>query len=80
MNLGQIKIHNLINKSTECEYDFAIQLGKRIEKVELVNEKDCIRVIPKGWINKKTWREINDILNFNGFGWLSSDKGGYWIK
>lgn len=79
LNLGKNKIKDLIVKSA-TPYNFATQLGKRLEKVNVVNEKDCIRVIPKGWIEKQTWREINDILRLNGFSWLSNDKDSCWIK
>jgi hypothetical protein len=53
----------LITKSVESKGNFATQLGKRIEKVSIVNEKDSIKITCKGWMEKQTWREINDILN-----------------
>jgi len=71
---------SLIQKSTEPEHKFAIQLRWRIEQVKIVNEGDCIRVIPKGWIEKNTWREINDILRLNRFCWLKNGKDGCWIR
>jgi hypothetical protein len=46
----------------------------------MVNEKDCIKVIPKGWIEKDAWREINDILQLNQFHWLSQGKDSCWIR
>jgi hypothetical protein len=33
-------------------------LGIRINKMQVVNENDCIKVKPKGWMEKKEWREI----------------------
>ena len=33
---------------------------------------DCIKVTPKGWIDKQVWREINDILRLHEFSWLYS--------
>ncbi len=81
LNLGMNKIEGLITRSTQDpRRDFAIQLGKRIEKVDIINEGDCIRVVPKEWIIKKTWREINDILKINDFAWLPSEPKGYWIR
>ncbi|MGI0072415.1 MAG: DDE-type integrase/transposase/recombinase [Nitrosotalea sp.] len=79
LNLGEDKIHDLIVKSTEPK-NFATQLGLRIDRVVIVNEKDSIKVNPKGWIEKQTWREINDILRLNGFSWLSNEKDSCWIK
>jgi transposase-like protein/predicted nucleic acid-binding Zn finger protein len=80
LKLGNDKIKDLITKSVESKGNFAIQLGKRIDRVTIANEGDCIKVIPKGWIEKQTWREINDILRLNGFGWLSNGKDSCWMK
>ncbi|MBI5378273.1 MAG: hypothetical protein HZA82_06585 [Thaumarchaeota archaeon] len=80
LNLGHDKIKDLITKSVESKCNFAVQLGKRIEKVHIVNEKDCIKVTCKGWMERQTWREINDILRLNGFSWLSNGKDSCWIK
>lgn len=56
------------------------QLGKRFAKLNIVNEKDCIKFKQKAWIEKQEWREINDILRINGFAWLSNGKDSCWIK
>jgi len=37
-------------------------LGISIMKVNILNEKDCVKVRPKSWLDKKDWREIHDIL------------------
>jgi len=79
LNLGENKIRDLIVKSTTPN-NFAIQLGLRIDRVIIVNEKDSIKVSPKKWIEKQTWREINDILRLNGFSWLSNGKDSCWMK
>lgn len=80
LNLGNNKIKDLITKSVESKCNFAIHLGKRAEKLNIVNEKDCIKVSCRGWIEKQTWRETNDILKMNGFNWLSNGKDSCWIK
>ncbi|MGI0102299.1 MAG: DDE-type integrase/transposase/recombinase [Nitrosotalea sp.] len=80
LGLGHDKIKDLITKSVESKGNFAVQLGKRIDKVKIVNEKDCIKVIPKGWMEKPTWREINDILKLSEFSWLSNGKDSCWMK
>ena len=80
LHLGKNKIMSLIQKSTEPEHKFAIQLHHRIDYVKIVNENDCIRIVPKGWIEKRTWREINDILRLNRFCWLKNGKDGCWIR
>lgn len=79
LKLGKNKIKDLIEQSAQ-EKNFAVQLGKRIEKVSIVNEKDSIKITCKGWMEKQTWREINDILKLSGFGWLSNGKDSCWIK
>lgn len=80
LELGHDKIKDLIAKGAKAKSNFAAQLGKRIEKVSISNEKDCIKVYCKGWVEKQTWREINDILRINGFAWLSNGKDSCWIK
>ena len=80
LKLNKNKIMSLIQKSTEPEHKFAIQLRHRIDYVKIVNENDCIRVVPKGWIEKKTWREINDILRLSKFCWLKNGRDGCWIR
>ncbi len=80
ITLGDNKILGLIEKSSEPEYRFAVQLGGRAEFVDIKNEKKAIRIVPKHWIEKRIWREINDILRLNRFAWFSSSTGGYWIR
>lgn len=55
-------------------------LEKRIQYVEILNEKDCMKVKPKGWIDKQVWKEINDILRVHQFAWLSNGKDSCWIR
>ena len=38
-----------------------------MDKVTVVNETDSIKITPKTWIDKRIWREINDILKLSGF-------------
>ena len=55
-------------------------LGIRINKIQIVNEKDCIKLKPREWLNLKMWREINDIVRVQGFNWLGNGKDSCWIK
>jgi hypothetical protein len=41
-------------------------LGIRANKVQTLNESDCIKVKAKSWLDKKDWREIYDILGVQG--------------
>ena len=60
---------------------FIFELGNRANKVEILrNEDNSIEVKPKGYLGKKKWREINEILLRNGFEWLSSGRDSCWIK
>lgn len=74
LKLGDNKIKSLINKSAEAkeqakkEYNIRVQLGKRVELLNIIDDKDSISVMTKSWIDKHIWREINDILSINGFG------------
>ena len=55
-------------------------LGVRIHKVTILNEKDCIKVKQKGWLDKKDWVEIHDILRVQGFNWFGNGKDSCWIR
>jgi hypothetical protein len=85
LNLGENKVETLMrqaaihNKESSKE-PIVKGLGIRINKVIILNEKDCIKMKPKGWLDKKDWREINDILRVQGFNWLSNGKDSCWIK
>ena len=79
LNLGADKYLDLIKRST-TKPNFVNNLGKRIKKITIVNEGDSIKVTPKIWIDKKVWREINDILKLHEFGWLSNGKDSCWLK
>jgi hypothetical protein len=64
---------------------FIFELGTRANKVEILRDDDSIEIKLKGWLGKKNWREINEILLRNGFERLSSGKGSSgkgscWIK
>ena len=80
----QNRLKDLIVKSAEqkgiAEGKFAVHLGKRVQHVDIVNEKDCIKIKPKGWRDKQIWKEINDILRVHQFAWLSNGRDSCWIK
>lgn len=80
LGLGDNKIMGLIKKSSEPEYNFAVQLRWRNDYVKIANDTDCIKITPKSWIEKHIWREINDILRLNRFSWLKGNNGGCWIR
>ena len=79
LNLGDNKYLDLI-KLSGTKVNFVNNLGKRIKKVTIVNERDSIKVTPKTWVDKKVWREINDILRLHEFSWLSNGKDSCWMK
>jgi hypothetical protein len=85
LNLNpQNRLKDLIVKSVEqkeiTDGKFAIHLGKRIHHVVITNEKDSVKVIPKGWLDKQVWKEINDILRLHQFAWLSNGKDSCWLR
>ena len=55
LNLGDNKYLDLI-KLSGTKVNFVNNLGKRINKVTIVNEGDSIKVTPAGWIDKQIWR------------------------
>jgi hypothetical protein len=69
----------VVSKETKTE-PLVKGLGVRINKIAIVNEKDCIKLKPKGWMEKKDWREINDIVRAQGFNWLANGRDSCWMK
>jgi hypothetical protein len=57
-----------------------VHLGERVKHAEIMNEKDCVKVKPKGWLDKQVWKEINDFLRMHQFAWLSNGKDSCWIR
>lgn len=80
--LKDLIVKAAINNEKEKNFEGYVitQLGKRFERLTVINEKDCIKFKQKCWIEKQEWREINDILRINGFAWLSNGKDSCWIK
>ena len=68
LNLGeQNKVENLMRLSAIKQKNakvepFVTELGIRVQKIQILNEKDCIKVKPREWMDKKNWREIDEIL------------------
>lgn len=85
INLGENKVETLMRQAAIHNRDASIEpfvkgLGIRLQKLLIINEKDCMKVKPKGWLDKKDWREIHDILRVQGFNWLANGKDSCWIK
>lgn len=85
LNLGENKVESLMRQAAVHTKDAAHQhnlkgLGIRLKKVQVLNERDCIKVKPTVWMERKDWREIHDILRVQGFNWLSNGKDSCWIK
>jgi hypothetical protein len=73
-------IYATVNQNKGME-PFIFELGTRANKVEILRKEDSsIEVKPKGYLGKRNWREINDVLLRNGFKWLSSGRDSCWIK
>jgi putative transposase len=85
LNLKENKTESLMRQAAIHAKDEMVSpvvkgLGVRIHKVTILNEKDCIKVKQKGWLDKKDWVEIHDILRVQGFAWLSNGKDSCWMK
>jgi hypothetical protein len=59
---------------------FVIELGLRVNKLQILRTDDSIEIKSREWLDKKNWREINEILIRLGFSWLSYGKDSCWIK
>lgn len=85
LNLGENKVESLMRQAAIHAKDARSEpvikgLGIRINKVQILNEDDSIRVILKGWQDLKVWREIHDILRVQGFIWRANGRESCWIK
>jgi hypothetical protein len=49
-------------------------------KIDVIHENGSIKIKPREGIDKKTWREINDILRMQDFKWFGDGKESCWIK
>jgi transposase-like protein len=85
LNLGENKIENLmrqaaiVNQKTNLE-PFVFELGVRVNKLVISRKDDSVEIKTKEFLDKKNWREINEVLLRNGFKWLSLGKDSCWIR
>ncbi len=84
LNLSGNKVENLmrqaaINQRETKTEKFVTALGIMAAKVQVLFENGTTRVRPKQWLDKKTWREINDILRVHAFYWQADGKDSCWI-
>ena len=80
LDLGQNKVETLMRLAAVNENDIAQLLGFRINKVRVNKQDNYIEIKPNGRLDKREWREINDILVKNGFEWKSCSIDSCWIK
>lgn len=78
--LGQNKVETLMRLAAVNKKDIAQLLGFRINKVKVNKHADYVEIKPNGWLDKREWREINEILVKNGFEWKSCNIDSCWIK
>jgi hypothetical protein len=82
--LGENKVESLMRQGAmhlEIKVEpFEEGLGIRISKLVILNQKDCIKIKPKEWLDLKVLHEIKAILRVWGFSWLANGKDSCWIK
>src|SRR6185437_12239413 len=64
---GENKVENLMRQAAIRQKEnnaqpFLIELGIRVNKLQILRKDDRIEIKPKEWLDKKNWREINEIL------------------
>ena len=85
LNLGENKIENLMRQAAVVKQKtnlepFVFELGIRVNKIQILHKDDSVEIKPKEFLDKKNWREINEVLLKHGFKWLSLGKDSCWIK
>jgi transposase-like protein len=78
--LGENKVESLMRLAATNKNDIAQLLGFRINKVKVTKHDDCTEIKPNGWLDRREWREINEILTKNEFEWKSCSIDSCWIK
>lgn len=67
--LGQNRVESLMRLAVVNTNDIAQLLGFRINKVKVTKQDGYVEIKPNGWLDKREWREINEILTKDGFEW-----------
>jgi putative transposase len=85
LNLGENKVESLMRQAATHNKEAIVEpfvkgLGIRLQKLLIINVKDCIKIVPKLWLDKRDWREIHDILRVQGFNWLANGRDSCWIR
>ena len=50
-----------------------------IEDVDITEENDAVVVVPRGFLGKEVWYEINDALKSFDAEWVSAGKESRWV-
>jgi transposase-like protein len=80
LQLGQNKVESLMRLAAINKNEIAQLLGFRVNKVKVNKHDDYVEIKPNGRLDKREWREINEILVKNGFEWKSCNIDSCWIK
>jgi Integrase core domain len=82
LNLGENKVEDLMRQAAMKKKPemFVTALGIRANKIVVLYDNGSVKIKPKEWIDKKTWREINDVLRIQDFKWFGDGKESCWIK
>ena len=79
--LGENKLAGLLDKCNYQRPDYAVALGRLVRYVDVINDDDSIRIIPKTWMPRKSWHGVDDILKNHGFSWTSFNRlEGCWVR
>ena len=81
-DLGEDKIAGLLERRDEMEIpDYLKDLGDRTMFVHMLNIGTAIKIVPKTWMRKNMWHEIDDVLKQHDFAWTSFGKNeGCWVR
>jgi transposase-like protein len=82
LNLGENRVEELMRQAAlkKPKEMFVRALGIRANKIEIIHENGNVKIKPKEGIDKKNWREINDILRIHDFKWFGDGKESCWIR
>jgi len=79
MNGSQIN-SELLTLDDMIQRKFVSALGTRIQHLSIIEEKNCLKIKPKTWLQRELWKEVTNILRVYGFVWVNDGRESLWLK
>ena len=54
-------------------------LGQQVERLEITEDEDAIKIMPKNYLGKEVWQSVNDALKPFKPEWMLAGKQSKWV-